>query len=445
VTWNFRTRLLIGLLFVGLLVWLQARVEPRQDLDSAALQSADDPGPSPASVASNPSRELDLLREIGYVDFDPAAPASPGSDGVVIHDQARVSPGYNLFASRTSRRASLMNLDGEIIHTWEFPDSLEGIWDHVVMLGNGDLLVIIKFSEVLRLDWDSSLLWRYPLEAHHDIAPASDGSLYVLSRHLERHRKIDVQFPILVYLSKDGRLIERWRGIDHLEELQNWLDSSFFLDTLLTELEESGGTQEYLENHQNRFDYFHTNTITILPPTPLGDSDPRFQAGNIMLCLRNVNQVVILDAQSKRVVWSWGARHLERPHHPTLLDNGHILIFDNGTLRRYSRVIEIEPVSGKIVWQYTADPPQEFFTEQKGSSQRLPNGNTLICQGDYGRVFEVTPEGEIVWEWKNPTVVWDHTDPLNPRSFRAALYRMMRLEPDVVDPLLQIGTESQSR
>ncbi len=53
--------------------------------------------------------------------------------------------------------------------------------------------------------------------------------------------------------------------------------------------------------------------------------------------------------------------------------------------------------------------------------------------------------GEIVWEWLNPAVVWDRTDPLNPRSFRAALYRMMRLEPDVVDPLLQSHAESQVR
>jgi outer membrane protein assembly factor BamB len=156
-----------------------------------------------------------------------------------------------------------------------------------------------------------------------------------------------------------------------------------------------------------------------------------------MLCFRNVNQILILDAESKQVVWSFGAGHLERPHHPTMLDNGHILIFDNGTQRRYSRVIEIEPVRGNIVWQYTADPPQEFFTEQKGSSQRLANGNTLICQGDSGRVFEVTPEGEVVWEWKNPAVIWERSDPMNPKSYRAALYRMMRLEPRVVEPLLQ--------
>jgi hypothetical protein len=261
---------------------------------------------------------------------------------------------------------------------------------------------------------------------------------------METYRDLKVQFPILVHLTKDGNLLERWQGIDHLKELQHWLDSRFFLDTLLTEMEQKGELQEYLETHRNRYDYFHTNTITILPPTPLGEKDSRFRAGNIMLCFRNVNQVLILDAQSKRVVWSWGARHLEHPHHPTMLDNGHILIFDNGTQRRYSRVIEIEPVHNDIVWQYTADPPQNFFTEQKGSSQRLPNGNTLICQGDWGRAFEVTPDGEVVWEWKNPAVILDRSDPLNTKEYRVALYRMMRLEARVVDPLLQKFTASKS-
>jgi len=294
----------------------------------------------------------------------------------------------------------------------------------------------------LKLDWDSNLIWRLPLKAHHDISPAADGSLYALSLQMETYRKLKVQFPILVHISEAGEVVDRWRGIEHLGELQRWLDSRFFLDTLLTELEQDGELESYLRTHRNRFDYFHTNTVTILPNTPLGERDARFRAGNIMLCLRNVDQIVILDAESKEVVWSFGANHLEHPHHPTMLDDGHILIFDNGVRRRHSRVIEIEPVSGELVWQYVADPAGEFFTEQKGSSQRLPNGNTLICQGDYGRVFEVTPEGERVWEWKNPATIEGDPDPLSPGVYRVALYRMTRLKPALVEPLLRASADS---
>jgi len=37
-----------------------------------------------------------------------------------------------------------------------------------------------------------------------------------------------------------------------------------------------------------------------------------------------------------------------------------------------------------------------------GYAQRLPNGNTLITESSFGRFFEVTKQGEIVWEYVNP-------------------------------------------
>jgi hypothetical protein len=73
-----------------------------------------------------------------------------------------------------------------------------------------------------------------------------------------------------------------------------------------------------------------------------------------------------------------------------------------------------------------------FYTHKNGSAQRLPNGNTLICEGDKGRAFEVTKEGEIVWEWLNP---------LMNEKRRALLYRITRLPPEAVKPLLARSTQ----
>ena len=78
--------------------------------------------------------------------------------------------------------------------------------------------------------------------------------------------------------------------------------------------------------------------------------------------------------------------------------------------RDYSRILEFDPVTLKIVWQYT---PREagflvpldasrFYSPFISSAQRLPNGNTLITEGSDGRVFEVTAEHEIVWEYICP-------------------------------------------
>jgi hypothetical protein len=63
----------------------------------------------------------------------------------------------------------------------------------------------------------------------------------------------------------------------------------------------------------------------------------------------------------------------------------------------YSRAIEVNPATNEIVWKYQDKPTWSFF-----NAQRLPNGNTLITESSFGRMFEVTKEGEIVWEYVNP-------------------------------------------
>ena len=92
---------------------------------------------------------------------------------------------------------------------------------------------------------------------------------------------------------------------------------------------------------------------------------------------------------------------------------GDILVFDNGGqsgyggsmsapryTRSYSRVVEFDPVTLEIVWQYGEQSGEEyFFSQDISSAQRLPNGNTLITEGRNGRIFEVTAEKEIVWEF----------------------------------------------
>jgi len=67
--------------------------------------------------------------------------------------------------------------------------------------------------------------------------------------------------------------------------------------------------------------------------------------------------------------------------------------------RATSRVLEIDPVSLKLVWSYTSPA---FFATNISGAQRLANGNTLITEGPDGRLFEVTREGAIVWEYVFP-------------------------------------------
>ena len=121
-----------------------------------------------------------------------------------------------------------------------------------------------------------------------------------------------------------------------------------------------------------------------------------------MVSMLYLNSIFIIDIDSEKMVWALGSGMWKRQHQPTLLDNGNILIFDNHFTGNSSQVIEFEPFSQEIVWYYRGNDNEQFFSRTCGSNQRLPNGNTLITETDFGRVFEVTQDKEIVWEFISP-------------------------------------------
>ena len=136
----------------------------------------------------------------------------------------------------------------------------------------------------------------------------------------------------------------------------------------------------------------------------LAAKHPIYGPTNVIVCIRHRDLVAIFNWDTRELVWSWGQGEISGPHDAVVLQNGNILLFDNGLSRGWSRVIELDPLTRQIVWQYTAPVPSDFFTESRGGNQRLPNGNTLITESDSGRAFEVTREGEIVWEFWNPEI-----------------------------------------
>ena len=122
---------------------------------------------------------------------------------------------------------------------------------------------------------------------------------------------------------------------------------------------------------------------------------------------RYINQVTRIDYKTGEVIGRYGKGQVYHQHDCRELDNGNILVLDNGTHRpeykpEYSRVLEIDPNTDKIVWEYKANPPSDFFSSHSSGNERQPNGNTLINETDKGRAFEVTPNCEIVWEYVNP-------------------------------------------
>ena len=346
--------------------------------------------------------------------------------GVVSHDRQRTDDCYRLVSSRNLEAAHLITPEGRYVHSWYYPHTdnktsdfggFGMTWHYAEMLRNGNLLAIIKDEMIIELNWDSRLVWKAKLRAHHDFARTEDGHTIVVSRRDQPNPwKSGETLAVdeLVEFDREGTVVWKWQYEEHIDEIERFV-------------------KQPLPAHSRFRDWPHINTCEVIPHNPTADRDARFKAGNLLLCGRHANTIFIVDKAKGEVVWAWGPGELEGPHMPTMLPNGHLLVYDNGqhleeTARGYSRVIELDPVSENIVWTYTADPPESFYSPSRGSAERLRNGNTLIAESDSGRLFEVTPDGDIVWEYWNA----DRTE----RGDRMAFYRTVPYDKEVVESLL---------
>jgi len=231
---------------------------------------------------------------------------------------------------------------------------------------------------------------RDPL-AHHDQNHLDDGTLlYTTLEPLTEEQAQTVLGGIPSSEAPDGRIygdcikhvdpsnanvLWKWRVIDHL-------DPKLFP----------------LNPHYAREHY------------PLINSVCQLRDGNYLASLRSVSAVIIISRETGEVLWHLDSTVVAQQHCASELENGNILIFDNGTFRHhesatYSRVIEVDRTTKKIVWEYRDRLfPMAFFTPFMGGAQRLKNGNTLITEAAFGRIFEVTKEGKFCWEYINPNL-----------------------------------------
>lgn len=366
------------------------------------------------------SDKLEELSSLPYLEWNPTADIK--QSGVVKYDKNKAYDGYNLYTDDESN-AYLIDMKGHVVYRWKFPTA-KGNWQYVRLLDHGDIVALSYVKYFVKLDKNSKLIWDVPVAANHDIELLADGSFLISAFDTPvKYNNINVVFESIVHISKDGKIIGKWSTYDHLKELQK-----LHLPSVLDSNEGEGSKKDPTLYDKNKtFDYYHLNSIQALPDTSLGLKDKRFQKGNWLIGTRNVNLIFILDKDNQKIVWSWGPGVLDGPHMPRMLNNGNILIYDNGYNRNYSRVIMIDPESGKIVWEYKATPPESFYSKEGGSSQLLGNGNFFIFDTENGRAFEITPTGQIVWEYYIPEIM---------NGKRKGIYRMLRIPKEEVSDWL---------
>lgn len=398
----------------------------RPDNGGAEARTDDD---APSEHPAPPTADLDRLRSLGYVDYAPQ-PVAGGKTGTILWDAERSTAGYFLYTSRSLRMAELIDATGRLVRSWSGGST--GRWVRSILVPNGDLLVLGAESltgddgpvtndgrYVMRLDWDGRVIWKRRMFTHHDIAPAPDDRLMLLTF---RHRRIpavnpdaDVRDDHITIISQKGELLDE-------RSLYDMLTARADLFTF-----QPVKPSRYLGRWH--VDIFHANSIEWMSHQHLEAVDAIYDSRNVLVSIRHQDTIAIFNWEKGEVVWAWGQGFVSGPHDATVLDNGHILLFDNGLARKWSRVIELDPLTRKIVWEYKAPTPTDFHTLARGANQRLPNGNTLITNSDSGQAFEVTPDGERVWEYHNPHV--------NDKGRCATMIRLYRMETSLVERLLE--------
>ena len=335
--------------------------------------------------------------------------------GLVTYNAEKAYQGYTLFAPLEGTDVYLIDMRGAVVHRWQLPNRPG---DYGYLLENGHLLVGVRTGKgpvtfggrsgaVLGVDWEGNIVWEYVEDTlHHDFCRMDNGNTMVLGWETvppEMASQIQggvqgTDHPQGIWcdyfreVTPDGRTVWEWHAHQHLDTKVH----------LLCAL-------------HTRDEWTHANTCEVLPD------------GNLLTSFRLLDTVGIIDKGTGDFIWDWGRGELGHQHDPNPLDNGNILIFDNGwhTLTAPnpgSRIVEVNPRTSRIEWEYRTRPPWEFFSSFISGAQRMANGNTLICEGMTGRLFEITLEGEVVWEYVNPFYGNDERFGWANRVFRAYRY-----------------------
>ena len=327
---------------------------------------------------------------------------------------------------------------------------------------NGNLLMILRNpARIAEIAPDGRFVWEYPVGAlHHDFQELPNGNLLLL-KHDYRTRaealaagahpqfvppdglELDAVLEVRPTGPESGEVVWQWQAWDWLvqdfdpakpnygrpSEHPHRIDLNYNLEAL------------HRDHHTRAGDMTHTNALSY-----------NAELGQIMLTVRHFSEIWIIghgrngggDGETDAgggLLYRWGnPRAYGREtdggqqlffHHDAHWiaagrpGAGHILLFNNGDEfpghQRWSSSVDelaLPPAQGRgygppvaegaawppprPVWSYAAPFPPDWYALNRSGAQRLPNGNTFIIDSPHGHLFQVTPQGEIVWRYVNP-------------------------------------------
>ena len=345
----------------------------------------------------------------------------------------RATPGYRMFSPLGLQKTFIINMLGDVVHWWFLPYE-PGIFScplpSVILLAgvrtpDGPKGLPAKGGLMQERDWNGKILWEHRDDfQHHDYVRCSNGNtLYLrwelLSKQNEKRvlggitgteHSDGIWGDVVREIAPDGAVVWEWRAED-CEEMYN-----FPLNPMCP-----------------RHEWCHANCITQL------------DNGDVLINFRYNHLMAIIDYETKKFRWHLCDYDYGQQHSVTMLENGNLLFFANGANvlgvgpEAGSRVIELDTKTKQPVWEYAGTPTFLFFSWYLSNAVRLKSGNTSILEGVKGKMFEVTPDGDKVWEYVSPHFV---TEPHPMYTGGNAIFRHYFYAPDSTEIAGRLPTDA---
>lgn len=409
--------------------------------------------------------------------------------GTTVYNPDKCWNGYTVFQAK-NLGATIIDMNGNVVRQIQrlhgFPNKLLAGGSLLGHSGNRNGKYGYQDQkDLIQVDWEGNISWKFnqweyiedPGEEpqwmarqHHDyqregnpvgyyvpgMEPLTEnGNTLILVHKFCHNPKITNRLlcdDVFIEVNWEGDILWEWICSEHFDEFN-------FSEEAKNTLYRNPNIRFHVGD--GVADWMHINTMSALGPNKWFDAgDERFHPDNIIWGGRVPNIIAITEKKSGKIVWQIGPDYdtspelikmgwIIGPHHAHVIPRGlpgegNILVFDNGGWAGYgapnpgaprgfhyaqrdcSRVLEIDPLTLKVVWKYTPEEAgftplvdnYKFYSGYISGAQRLPNGNTLITEGANGRLFEVTPEHELVWEYISPYFDMKHDTNMVYRSYR---------------------------
>ena len=333
--------------------------------------------------------------------------------GTTIYKPEKCYNGYTIFVK--GQKIKLIDMNGGTVHEWTAGSTkIGGGMPRARLLRNGHVLVA-RSQGIQEYDWDGNVVWQYiPQEGfvpHHDVFRKPNGNTLVICReevppdYMKKvkdpeRRDITIYSDVILEVTPNKEVVWEWHQYKYLD---------------INQCNPIPASRDWWAGPNNNTisDWTHTNTVQALPENKWYDQgDDRFKPGSVLVSMRQLDTILIADIETKEITWSYTGDYkggLSGQHESHMIEKGYpgegnILVFDNGASpyknlahAGCSFVLEINPVTNEVVWVY--EDREHFHSNFTSSSQRVKNGNTIVCEASGRRFFEVTQEGEIVWEY----------------------------------------------